>query len=505
LALRKLRVEPGKFASNSRRKIMRMDRRRYAVLFVAAIVLAFGGSLARFANASPQAAGGSGYQLVKKVTLGGMGGWDYLNADPVSHRVFISRGNHVMVVDADGNVVGDIPNLMGTHGAALADEFNHGFTSNGGSNSATMFDLKSLAVLSDIKLPDAVGPDGYVYDPASKRVFTFNGRSTNATAVDAKTGEAVTGSVPLGGKPEAAQADGAGHIFVNIEDKDQLLEFDSGTLKVMNTWPLAPCMQPSGMASDVVHKRLFIGCHNQLMVIVDFTAGKVIATEPIGTGIDADAFDPATGFAFASCGDGTITVVHEDTPDKYTVVDTIKTQQGARTMALDTSNHNIYTVSADMTPAPAATPENPRPRPVIVPNTFTLLIYGKGGHTSASVSASNSSQNASANGGDAAKGSAGGRAATEGNANSGAAGSLVAQGKALYESTYMCVGCHGMNGEGTDLAPDLVGTRLSTDEIAKFLEKPSADASDKGMPSIDATSPDLKPLVAYVLSVKRAQ
>jgi hypothetical protein len=326
--------------------------------------------------AVPQGSG-SGYHLLKKVVLGGMGGWDYLNADPVSHRVFISRGNHVMVVDPDGNVVGDIPNLMGTHGAAIVNEFNHGFTSNGGSNSATMFDLKTLETIKDIKLADAVGPDGYIYDPASKRVFTFNGRSSNATAVDAKSGDPVAGSVPLGGKPEAAQADGAGHIFVNIEDKNQLLEFDSKTLMVMNTWPLDPCTQPSGMASDVAHKRLFIGCHNNLMTIVDFTTGKVVATEPIGMGIDADGFDPTTGFAFASCGDGTITVVHEDTPDKYSVVDTIKTQQGARTMANDTANHNIYTVTADLMPAAAPTPENPRPRPIQVPNTFTLLIYGR--------------------------------------------------------------------------------------------------------------------------------
>ena len=195
-------------------------------------------------HAAPQTSG-SGYHLLKKVPLGGMGGWDYLNADPVSHRVFLSRGTHIMVVDPDGNVVGDIPNLMGTHGAAIVNEFGRGFTSNGGSNSVTIFDLKTLATISEVKLPDAMGPDGYIYDPVSKRVFTFNGRSSNATAVDAKTGEAVMGSVPLGGKPEAAAADGAGHIFVNVEDKDTLLEFDAKTLKVLNTWPLAPCTQPS--------------------------------------------------------------------------------------------------------------------------------------------------------------------------------------------------------------------------------------------------------------------
>ena len=326
-------------------------------------------------HAAPQGSG-SGYHLVKKVPLGGMGGWDYLSADPVSHRVFLSRGTHIMVVDPDGNVVGDIPNLMGTHGAAIVNEFSRGFTSNGGSNSVTIFDLKTLATISDVKMPDAMGSDGFAYDPASKRVFTFNARSMNATAVDAKTGEAVAGSVPLGGKPEAAAADGAGHIFVNVEDKSQLLEFDSKTLKVLNTWPLAPCEQPSGMAVDTVHKRLFIGCHNNVMAMVDYN-GKVVATVPIGTGIDATTFDPGTGTAFSSCGDGTITAAHEDSPDKYTVVDTIKTEQGARTMALDTSNHNIYTVTAQFGPPPAPTAENPRPRPSIVPDTFTLLIYGR--------------------------------------------------------------------------------------------------------------------------------
>lgn len=455
-------------------------------------------SFPKCAKPAPQSASGSGYQLMKKVTLGGMGGWDYINADPVSHRVFISRGNHVMVVGADGNVVGDIPDLMGTHGAAIADEFNHGFTSNGGSNSVTMFDLKTLAVIKEIKLPDAVGPDGYIYDSASKRVFTFNGRSNNATGVDAKSGDPVAGSVPFGGKPEAAQSDGAGHVFVNIEDKDQLLEFDSQTLKVMNTWPLAPCTQPSGMAADTVHKRLFIGCHNNLMVVVDFTSGKVVATEPIGPGIDGDGFDPGTGMAFASCGggDGSITVVHEDTPDKFTVVDTIKTMPGARTMANDTSNHNIYTVTAEMMPPPAPTPENPRPRPSIVPNTFMLLIYSQSPHATVSGPGNTPAFTAPSSTPSAPSSASGATSAGS---------DLVAQGKALYNTTYMCSGCHGVNGEGSDIAPDLVGTRLSEEEIEKFLNKPSADASDKVMPDIPATNPDLKPLVASVLSLKHTQ
>jgi YVTN family beta-propeller protein len=326
-----------------------------------------------YALAAPQ---GSGYHLVKKVVLGGEGGWDYVNANPDTHRVYISRGTHIMVLDPDGKVVGDIPNLKGTHGAALVPELNRGYSSNGQSNSVTIFDLKTLQVIKEVPLPAAQGPDGYLYDPTSKRVFVFNARSQDATGIDAETGE-VAGTVPLGGKPEAAVADGQGHIFVNNEDKTLLVEFDSKTFKVLNNRPIDGCESPSGLAIDTAHKRVFVGCHNQQMVVVDYTAGKSVAKIPIGTGIDATWFDPGTQLAFSSCGDGTITAAHEDSPDKYTVVDTIKTQQGARTMALDTGNHMIYTVTAEFGPTPAASPENPRPRPAIVPNTFTLLIFAK--------------------------------------------------------------------------------------------------------------------------------
>ncbi len=341
-------------------------------LWAPLVVLAGTAMLAALAFAAPQS---TGYHLVKKVTLGGDGGWDYVNVDSDSHRVFISHGTHVMVVDPEGNVVGDIANLKGTHGAALAPEFNHGFTSNGQSNSATMFDLKTLQTIKEIPLP-AMGPDGYLYDKASKRVFTFNARSQDATGVDAQSGE-VAGSVPLGGKPEAAVADEAGHVFVNIEDKNQILEFDSKTLKVLTTWPTESCDAPGGLAIDVAHKRLFVGCHNKNMTVVDYTNGKLVATIPIGMGVDSTWFDPGTKLAFSSCGDGTITAAHEDSPDKYTVVDRIMTQNGARTMTVDTKNHNIYTVTAEFGPTPAPTEQNPRPRPQIVPGTFTLLIYSR--------------------------------------------------------------------------------------------------------------------------------
>src|ERR1700683_1447251 len=338
----------------------------------AALAAALGAGLFSFAAPKPQ---GSGYHLIKKVTLGGEGGWDYLLADADTHRVFISRGTHTMVVDADGKSLGDIANTQGVHGIALAHEFNRGFTSNGRANSITIFDLGNLQTINEVKI-DGQNPDAIVYDPASKRVFTMNGRSNNATALDARSGD-VAGSVPLGGKPETAQADGEGHVFVNIEDKSQIVEFDSKSLQVLNTWSIAPCESPSGLAFDVKHKRLFAGCDNKVMAVVDATNGKVVATVPIGDGVDANGFDPGTGFAFASCGDGTLTVAHEDLADKYSVAHPIKTQRGARTMTVDTGSHNVYTVTAEYGPAPAPTQENPRPRPMMVPNSFTLLIYGR--------------------------------------------------------------------------------------------------------------------------------
>jgi YVTN family beta-propeller protein len=325
--------------------------------------------------ASQSATGKSGYHLIKKVKLGGEGGWDYLTADPAGRRLFISRGTHVMVVDADeGKVVGDIPNTSGIHGIALVPEMNKGFTSNGKTNTSTIFDMKALQSLGEASTEK--NPDAIIYDPASKRVFTFNGGSDSATAIDAATGKAV-GTVALGGGPEFAASDGKGHVFVNLEDKSQLVKFDPITLKVEKTWPLAPCESPSGLAIDAEHEILVVGCHNKMMAFVDGNSGHVIGTVPIGQGVDANRFDPATGLAFASCGDGTVTVAHEDSPDKFTVVDTVTTQRGARTMELDSSNHNLYLVSADFGPTPAATPEHPRPRPPMIPDTFTLLIFGR--------------------------------------------------------------------------------------------------------------------------------
>jgi hypothetical protein len=342
-------------------------------LFTAAVVLAGGVALVGSLNAASET---GGYHLVKKITLGGDGGWDYFTVDPATHRVFIPRQTHMMVLDPDGRVINDMPNFKGTHAVDFAPELKRGFTSNGGAHSVTIFDMGTLQIIKEVAIPNR-NPDAILYDPASKRVFAFNGGTDHeVTAIDAKTGE-IVGSIPLGGKLETGQADGAGHIYVNVEDKNQIAAIDSKTLKVLNVWPIDSCNEPAGLAIDVAHKRLFAGCHNKVMAVVDYTNGKVVANIPIGERTDANRYDPALGLAFASCGDGTITVAHQDSPDKYTVVQTISTQVGARTMALDPKNHNVYTVTAELGPAPAPTAENPRPRPTIVPNTFTLLIFGR--------------------------------------------------------------------------------------------------------------------------------
>jgi YVTN family beta-propeller protein len=316
----------------------------------------------------------AGYHLLKKIPLGGEGGWDYLTFDPGSGRLYISRATHVIVLDpATGKVVGDIPDTAGVHGIALAPELGRGFTSNGRANTVTIFDSKTLAVSGQVKTGQ--NPDAIVYDPVSQRVFAMDGRSSEATAIDAATG-AVAGTVPLEGKPEFAVADGRARVYVNLEDKSQLLALDSRKLEVVARWPLAPCEQPSGLAIDREHRRLFAGCRNKLMAVVDADSGKVIATLPIGSGVDATGFDPILQYAYASNSDGTLTVIHEETPDKFAVVENVSTQRGARTMALDPATHQVYVVTADFGPPPP-TPEQPGPRPAILPNTFVVLVFGR--------------------------------------------------------------------------------------------------------------------------------
>lgn len=317
----------------------------------------------------------SKYEVKQKYVLGGEGGWDYLTFDPSGKRLFISRGTHVMVVDpSKGSVVGDIPGTGGVHGIALAQDLGKGFTSDGRDNTVTVFDLKTLKETAKIKI-DGQNPDAILYDPASQRVFTFNGRSNNATVIDATKGTVVA-TIPLDGKPEFGAADGKGKVFVNIEDKSEITAIDAKKATVLNTWPLAPCEEPSGLAMDQKHRRLFAGCHNKMMAVVDADSGKVVATPAIGQGVDANAFDADQQLAFSSNGDGTLTVVHEDAPDKFSVVENAETQRSARTMALDTTNHDVYLVAADFDEAPPAK-EGERPRRTMKPGSFTLLVVGK--------------------------------------------------------------------------------------------------------------------------------
>jgi DNA-binding beta-propeller fold protein YncE len=321
------------------------------------------------------AAPGPGYKVVNTYKVGGDGSWDYLTADAAARRLYISRATHVVVLDLDsGKTVGDIPDTPGVHGIALAPELGRGFVSNGREGTVSIFDMKTLATSSKVKVGD--NPDAILYDPATKRVFTFNGRSQDSTAIDAEKGT-VLGTIKLDGKPEFAASDGKGGIWVNIEDKSELVSIDPNKLVVKSTWPLAPCKEPSGLALDKKSRSLFVGCDNKMMAVVNADTGKVLATLPIGEGVDATAFDDETGLAFASCGEGVLTVVKEDSPDKFSVAENVPTQQGARTLALDSKTHNVFVVTAKFGPPPAATADNPHPRRTILPDTFVVLVIGK--------------------------------------------------------------------------------------------------------------------------------
>jgi DNA-binding beta-propeller fold protein YncE len=322
-------------------------------------------------NTGPQA---PVYRLLHKVTLGGEGGWDYFDVDPDSNNVFIPRDTHTLVVNLKGEPVADIPGVQGAHAIAFAPGLRKAFLSTEGS--VSVLDLRTLKIAAQVPLPGK-DPDAILYDASIKRIFTFNGGGTeDATAIDASTGK-VLGNIALGGKPETAQADGSGHVYVNVEDKNKIVAFDSQSLRTLASWPVAPCEEPAGLAIDIGHRRLFAGCHNQLMAVVDYTNGKVVATVPIGKGVDANRFDPGTSLAFASCGDGTITVAHEDSPDHYRLIQTIRTQRGARTMTLDLKTHRVIAVSAEFGAPPKATPEKPHPHPTVISKTFTMLVFGQ--------------------------------------------------------------------------------------------------------------------------------
>ncbi len=312
------------------------------------------------------------YHVARSVTLGGDGGWDYVALDTAGHRLFIARQNRVMVVDPDkGALLAEIPGLNGAHGVAFAYETGHGFATSGRDSSVTMFDLKTLRVLRrTVADGDA---DAILYDPASKRVFTFNGDPHSSSVIDPASGQKI-GDIELGGGPEFGVSAGDGKLYVNLEDKGAVVEIDAAAMRVTRHWSIAPCESPTGLAIDRLHHRLFSGCRNKVMAISDATAGKLITTAPIGAGVDGCRFDPGTQLAFAANGDGTLTVVHEDSPSQFRVVATVTTKRGARTLELDETTHRVFTVTADLGPPPAPTPDHPRPRPSIVAGTFALLV-----------------------------------------------------------------------------------------------------------------------------------
>ena len=286
-----------------------------------------------------------GYSVTKKITLPGEGSWDYLAVDEAARRLYVSHGTQVEVIDLDSeSVVGNIPKTMGVHGIAVAHDLGRGFTSNGQSSNVTIFDLKSLKPISDV--PTGKKPDAIIFDPATSRVFAFNGGSNSATAIDAATGK-VAGTVDLGGSPEYAAADGNGFVYDNLEDESLVLKIDARKLKVDQRWPTAPCASPSSMAIDPANRRLFIGCRSKVMAVMNADTGQVITTVPIGDHVDATAFDAASKLIFNSNGEGTITVIREDSPDKYSVVETVKTLPRAKTMALDPKTHQLFLSTAE--------------------------------------------------------------------------------------------------------------------------------------------------------------
>ena len=311
------------------------------------------------------------YHVAKTFTLGADGGWDYIALDTVGHRLFVARQNRVMVIDPEsGKLLAEIPGLNRAHGVAFSYGTGKGFATSGGDSSVVVFDLKSLQVLG--RTIAAVDADAVIFDPATKRVFTFNGDANSSSVIDAASGQRI-GNIALGGAPEFGVSSGDGKLYVNLEDSSMVDEIDPVAMKVTRRWSLAPCQSPSGLAIDRAHHLLFSGCRNQVMAISDATTGKVVATVPIGQGVDACRFDAGTQLAFASNGDGTLTVVHEDSPTKFTVVGNVQTKRGARTMEVDEKTHRVFTVTADFGPPPAPTADRPRPRPPILPGTFALL------------------------------------------------------------------------------------------------------------------------------------
>ncbi len=310
----------------------------------------------------------SGYHILNEIKIGGEGGWDYLTVDSAARRLYVSHATHVVVVDLDKNTIaGDIPDTPGVHGIALAKDLGKGFISNGRGNNVTMFDLKTMKATGTVATE--MNPDDITYEPTSKRVFAFNGRSRSASVIDAKSGTVVA-TIPLPGKPEFAQTDGKGKVYDNIEDTNEIVEIDAAKATVTKKFPLTGCEGPSGMAIDTKARRLFSVCGNRVMAISDPDKGTVVATVPIGAGPDGVVFDPGTGYAMSSNGDGTLTIVQQ-MGGKYDVVDNIATERGARTIALDEKTHRVYLPTAAFGAATGGG------RAAALPDSFKVLVVGK--------------------------------------------------------------------------------------------------------------------------------
>src|SRR5471032_2563266 len=340
-------------------------------LTASALSLATAGGCVQMNQAVPALVGS--YEVVAKYPVGGTGGWDFLTVDEKRHRLYVSRGDHVQVLDTrSGKIVGDLSGTAGVHGIALAEDLGLGFTSNGRSDSATVFDLDTFAVVETVKVTGA-NPDAILYEPLSKRVLTFNGRSANVTAIDA-TSRRVVGTLALSGKPEVAVADGRGQVFVNIEDKNSIAVIDAAAFTLSKYWPLGSCDGPTGLAIDRKSNRLFSVCHNRRMIVVDGSSGSIVKELPIGAEVDGAEFDAELNLAFSSNGDGTLTIVKNGGSDQLAVIDTVSTQKSARTIALDSTTHRIYLPAASFTPPLPPTPEQPKPRASMIPESFVILV-----------------------------------------------------------------------------------------------------------------------------------
>ena len=322
---------------------------------------------------------GGGYHLVKKYDLGAAPGgkeyWDYITFDPTTRLLYISHNTEVKVVEADsGKVVGSIPDLKRVHGIALVPELGRGYVSDGGADEVVVFDIKSLQVSGHIKTGG--NPDCIIYDPASKHVFTFNGKTKDSSVIDPATGTVVA-TIDMGGRPEYAVSDGKGTIYDNIEDKNEVAVLDSKTNTIKARWPIAPAEEATAIDLDKEHHRLFVGGHNKTLAILNTENGRVVQTLPIGNGVDTNIYDAKSKLLFTAVREGILHVFHEDSPDKFSEVQSVKTEFGARNAAFDPKTHQIFIDTADFTDAPAPTADQPQPQPQPVSGTFRLLVYGK--------------------------------------------------------------------------------------------------------------------------------